>query len=66
MGKLHNRTNSEPHISHLQFSSSPAIDTEISEAEKALQSGCEYFIRCYTAVAKSGAVKSKINCQGTM
>lgn len=32
------------HISYLQISSPAAIDAEIAEAEKALKSGCEYFI----------------------
>ena len=37
-------TPAKSHISHLQVSSLAAIDAEIAEAGKALNSGCKYFI----------------------
>lgn len=54
------------HVSHLQISSLAAIDVEIAEAEKALKSGCEYFIGGHGGIAKSDMVKFKIDYLKTM
>lgn len=54
------------HISHLQVSSLAAIDVEIAEAEKALKSGCEYFIGGHGGAAKNDMVKFKIDYLKTM
>lgn len=59
-------TPAKAHISHLQVSSLPAIDAEIAEAEKALKSGCEYFIGGHGGAATSEAVKFKIDYLSTM
>lgn len=49
------------HISHLQISSSEAIDAEINEAEKSLASGAELFIGGHGSAAKRDVVEFKIN-----
>jgi hypothetical protein len=49
------------HISHLQVSSLAGVNAEIEEAEKALKSGCKVFIGGHGGVAKSGAVRFKID-----
>lgn len=49
------------HVSYLQVSSPAAIDAEIAEAEKALKSGCGYFIGGHGGIAKSDMVKFKID-----
>lgn len=48
------------HVSHLQISSSAAIDAEIAEAEKSLASGAELFIGGHGGAAKRDAVEFKI------
>lgn len=50
----------------MQISSLAAIDVEIAEAEKALKSGCEYFIGGHGGIAKSDMVKFKIDYLKTM
>lgn len=59
-------TPAKSHISHLQVSSLAAIDAEIVEAGKALNSGCEYFIGGPGGVAKSDRVRFKIDYLKTM
>lgn len=49
------------HISPLQVSSIAAVDAEIAEAGKALESGCEVFIGGHGGVAERDAVQFKID-----
>lgn len=49
------------HISYLQISSPAAIDAEIAEAEKALKSGCEYFIGGHGGATGRESVEFKID-----
>ena len=49
------------HISYLQISSPAAIDAEIAEAEKALKSGCEYFIGGHDGATERESVEFKID-----
>ena len=49
------------HISYLQISSPAAIDAEIAEAEKALKSGCEYFIGGHDGATGRESVEFKID-----
>lgn len=53
-------TPSKAHVSHLQISSSAAIDAEIAEAEESLASGAELFIGGHGGAAKRDAVEFKI------
>lgn len=53
-------TPAKAHVSHLQISSSAAIDAEIAEAEKSLASGAELFIGGHGGAAKRDAVEFKI------
>lgn len=48
------------HMSHLQISSPAAIDAEIAEAEKSLQSGAVLFIGGHGGAAHADAVQFKI------
>ena len=48
------------HVSHLQVSSPAAIDAEIAEAEKAMNSGAELFISGHGGAAKRDAAEFKI------
>ena len=50
------------HVSHLQVSSPAAIDAEIAEAEKAMNSGAELFIGGHGGAAKRDAAEFKIAC----
>ena len=59
-------TPAKSHISHLQVSSLAAIDAEIAEAGKALNSGCKYFIGGHGGVTKSDMVRFKIDYLKTM
>ena len=59
-------TPAKSHISHLQVSSLAAIDAEIAEAGKALNSGCKYFIGGHGGVTKSDIVRFKIDYLKTM
>lgn len=59
-------TPAKAHISHLQISSPMAIDAEIAEANKALNSGCELFIGGHGGAANADAVKFKITYLETM
>lgn len=54
------------HMSHLQISSPMAIDAEIAEANKALNSGCELFIGGHGGATNIDAVKFKIQYLETM
>lgn len=54
------------HVSHLQISSLAAIDAEITEAERALKSGCEYFIGGHGGAVKKDMVEFKIDYLKTM
>lgn len=54
------------HISHLQISSSSAIDAEIREAENALNSDCEIFIGGHGNVSNRECVIFKINYLKTL
>lgn len=56
-------TPAKAHVSHLQVSSSNAIDAEITEAKNALKSGAELFIG---GAAKADAVQFKIDYLNTM
>ena len=49
------------HISYLQISSPAAIDAEIAEAEKALKSGCEYFIGGHGGATGRESIEFKID-----
>ena len=49
------------HISYLQISSPATIDAEIAEAEKALKSGCEYFIGGHGGATGRESVEFKID-----
>ena len=51
---------SKSHASHLQISSPAAIDAEIAEAQKSLESGAELFIGGHGGAAKADAVQFKI------
>lgn len=59
-------TPAKAHVSHLQVSSSDAIDAEITEAKKALKSGAELFVGGHGGAAKADAVQFKINYLNTM
>ena len=59
-------TPAKSHVSHLQISSLAAIDAEITEAERALKSGCEYFIGGHGGTAKEDMVEFKIDYLKTM
>ena len=48
------------HVSHLQISSSAAIDAEIAEAENSLDSGATLFIGGHGGAATRDAVEFKI------
>ena len=48
------------HISHLQISSTEAIEAELAEAEKSLATGAELFIGGHGGAAKQDAVEFKI------
>lgn len=48
------------HVSHLQVSSPAAIDAEIAEAEKAMNSGAKLFIGGHGGAAKRDAAEFKI------
>ena len=52
---------SKSHASHLQISSPAAIDAEIAEARKSLESGAELFIGGHGGAAKADAVQFKID-----
>lgn len=54
-------TPSKAHVSHLQISSAAAIDAEIAEAQKSLESGAELFIGGHGGAAKTDAVQFKIS-----
>lgn len=54
------------HISHLQISSPAAIDAEIAESKKALQSGATLFIGGHGSAAKADAVQFKIDYLNAM
>lgn len=49
------------HISHLQVSSVEAVDAEIADAEKELNSGCELFIGGHGGAVKTDVVQFKID-----
>lgn len=49
------------YVSHLQISSAAAIDAEIAEAQKSLESGAELFIGGHGGAAKTDAVQFKIS-----
>ena len=53
-------TPAKAHVSHLQISSSAAIDAEIAEAENSLASGAELFIGGHGGAATRDAVEFKI------
>jgi hypothetical protein len=53
-------TPTKAHVSNLQISSLAAVDAEIKEAQKALNSGCTYFIGGHGGAAKRDAVEFKI------
>ena len=53
-------TPAKAHVSHLQVSSSAAIDAEIAEAENSLASGAELFIGGHGGAATRDAVEFKI------
>ena len=53
-------TPAQSHISHLQITSPEAIDAEIAEAEKSLESGCELFIGGHGGATNADAVRFKI------
>ena len=53
-------TPAKAHVSHLQISSSAAIDAEIAEAENSLASGATLFIGGHGGVAARDAVEFKI------
>lgn len=59
-------TPAKAHVSHLQISSSNAIDAEIDEAKNALKSGAELFIGGHGGAAKADAVQFKIDYLNTM
>ena len=59
-------TPAKAHVSHLQVSSSNAIDAEIAEAKNALKSGAELFIGGHGGAAKADAVQFKIDYLNTM
>lgn len=59
-------TPAKSHANPLQISSLAAIDTEMAEAEKALKSGCEYFIGGHGGAAKKEAVQFKIGYLKTL
>lgn len=48
------------HMSHLQLSSPAALDAEIAEARRELDSGCILFIGGHGGAAEAGAVEFKI------
>lgn len=52
---------SKAHASHLQISSPAAIDAEIAEARKSLESGAELFIGGHGGAAEADAVQFKID-----
>lgn len=54
-------TPARAHISHLQVGSPAAVDAEIAESEKALESGAELFIGGHGGAAKADAVRFKID-----
>lgn len=54
------------HVSHLHVSSPAAIDAEIAECRKALESGAVLFIGGHGGVAETDAVKFKIDYLNTM
>lgn len=59
-------TPAKAHVSHLQVSSPAAIDAEIAESRKALESGAELFIGGHGGAAKADAVQFKIDYLNTM
>lgn len=59
-------TPAKAHVSHLQVSSSAAIDAEIAEAEESLKSGAELFIGGHGGMTKADVVKFKIEYLKTM
>lgn len=54
------------HMSHLQISSAAAVDAEIAESQKALESGAELFIGGHGGAAKADAVRFKIGYLNTV
>lgn len=54
-------TPAKAHMSHLQISSAAAVDAELTEAEKSLQSGAELFIGGHGGATNADAVKFKID-----
>ncbi len=52
---------SKAHASHLQISSPAAIDAEIAEARKSLESGAELFIGGHGGAAEADVVQFKID-----
>lgn len=59
-------TPARTHVSHLQVSSASAIDAEIAESEKSLQSGAVLFIGGHGGAADADAVRFKIGYLKTM
>lgn len=59
-------TPARAHVSHLQVSSASAIDAEIAESEKSLQSGAVLFIGGHGGAADADAVRFKIGYLKTM
>lgn len=53
-------TPAKAHMSHLQVSSTAAVDAEIAEARRELESGCKLFIGGHGGAATAGAVEFKI------
>lgn len=54
-------TPAKAHMSHLQISSAAAVDAEIAEAQRSLQSGAELFIGGHGGAARKDAVLFKID-----
>lgn len=54
-------TPAKAHISHLQVSSPAAVDAEIAESRKALESGATLFIGGHGGATKADVVQFKIN-----
>lgn len=59
-------TPSIAHMSHLQLSSRDAVDAELAEAEKSLETGAELFIGGHGGAAKKDAVEFKISYLNTI
>ena len=59
-------TPAKAHMSHLQISSAAAVDAEIAESQKALESGAELFIGGHGGAAKADAVRFKIGYLNTV